>query len=271
MNNKISVIIPTRGREALLRLCVESVLAQSLPAAEILVVDNGSGASDFGGAVRLLAEPKRGVSHARNLGIERSAGDVLAFIDDDAQADPDWLARLTQCLEETGAAGAGGPAVPRWQAPPPPRLKASTKTLSYLGAFSLGDSRRRLAGPRDFLIGTNCAFRRRVFEAGHRFKAPAWGRPDAFEDVEFSRRIAAAYPVYYEPAARVSHFIPARKLSLRHLAKTAFANGLQKAAYGGRLSPRGARDVWGVDGWLSAFSAAGFACGAARRALGTAG
>jgi len=235
---------------------------------EILVVDNSSpgGAGvledEFLSRVRVLREERTGVSYARNCGIDNARGELLAFIDDDAQAHPEWLSRIVSCLEETGAAGVGGPTVPVWASPPPRYLMDSPKALSYIGVFSLGDERKRLAGFHDFLIGTNCAFQRAVFDEGHRFLPAALGRPlRVMEDLELSRRIAGKYPVFYDPGIIVYHRIPAHKATLAFLARTGFENGRMKAAIGRPLSPHGFRDVWGVDGWISLFSASGYCCG----------
>jgi glycosyltransferase involved in cell wall biosynthesis len=276
---KISVIIPTFNRKALLQGCLASVLAQERPADEIIVADNASsdGTSDcvpagFSGRVELVREAAPGVSHARNRGIARASGDVLAFIDDDAVAAPDWLGAVERCFTQTDAAGTGGPALPLWEVPPPRAISGSRKAMSYISAFDPGGARRRLSGPRDFLIGTNCAFRREVFAAGHLFRSIYAGskRFKVGEDYEFSRRVAAAFPVFYDPAIKVYHRIPAFKTSLRYLAATGFENGRMKAAIGGRLTPRGPRDVWGVDGWISAFSLAGYFWGLMGRATGLA-
>ena len=238
------------------------------------MVDNGSADGtpelllrDYPGALRLLREPRPGVWHTRNRGISEAAGDTVAFIDDDARAEPGWLRRIESVLLETGAMGAGGPTVPDWESPPPAYILRSQKALSYLGVFSLGLERRRLSGFRDFLIGTNCAFRRRVFDEGHRFRPVPWGRPVGAEDLEFSRRIASMYPVVFDPKIVVRHRIPSRKLGLASLAATAFDYGLKKAAIRRPFSPRGWEDLWGVDGWISLFSGAGLALGTARRAL----
>ncbi|MFH1619006.1 MAG: glycosyltransferase family 2 protein [bacterium] len=266
----ISVIIPTRNRKAFTKRCIESLLAQSLKPDEILVVDNASSddtavflESEFRGQIQIIREDSEGVAAARNRGIACAQGKVLAFIDDDAVAHPDWLASMLKCLEETGADGAGGPALPVWEEPPPPYVTRSRKVMSYISAFNPGGGRRRLTGPRDFLIGTNCAFRKEVFIAGHRFHRIYSGsrRLNVGEDYEFSRRIAGIYPVFYDPAIIVSHYIPAFKMNLTYLARISFENGRMKAAIGGTLTPRGYRDMWGIDGWISVFSLAGYCYG----------
>jgi len=93
MNPRFSVIIPAFNAAATLARAIESVRAQSWPAHEIIVVDDGSTdatadvARQFGDAVRLIRQPNRGVSVARNAGAAAATGDWLAFLDAD-----DWYA-----------------------------------------------------------------------------------------------------------------------------------------------------------------------------------
>lgn len=93
MRPRFSVVIPACNAAATLARAIESVRAQSWPAHEILVVDDGSTdatpeiARQFGDAVRLLRQPNRGVAVARNAGAAAASGDWLAFLDAD-----DWYA-----------------------------------------------------------------------------------------------------------------------------------------------------------------------------------
>lgn len=90
---EISVIIPTHNRVGLLPRALRSVLAQSQPPMEVVVVDDGSTdgtqklAADFP-TVRFLRQENRGVAAARNRGIREARGDWLAFLD----SDDEWLA-----------------------------------------------------------------------------------------------------------------------------------------------------------------------------------
>lgn len=86
----VSVIIPTHNRWPMLREAVDSVAAQRYCDFEIVVVDDGSAdgtaeklAAQYGDAVRVVAQARRGVAAARNLGVERARGDYLAFLDSD--------------------------------------------------------------------------------------------------------------------------------------------------------------------------------------------
>lgn len=88
--NSISVIIPTRGRHHFLRQAIASVLAQTEPPKEIIVVDDGEGAADalkgVSPLVTVIDNHQRGPVPARNLGVAHASGDYIAFLDDD-----DWF------------------------------------------------------------------------------------------------------------------------------------------------------------------------------------
>lgn len=91
---KISVVIPHLNQPAALARCVASVMAGGRAPDEVIVVDNGSDVLPvLPSNVTLLHEDTPGPGPARNLGVAHATGDVLAFIDADCLADPDWLAR----------------------------------------------------------------------------------------------------------------------------------------------------------------------------------
>jgi len=108
---RISVVIPVHDRRALVGRAVCSVLGQSLPPHEIIVVDDGStdGTADavreeFPAVTVLAGDSNLGVSHARNRGIDHASGEWIAFLDSDDEWLPDKLQRQVECLSRLQAA-----------------------------------------------------------------------------------------------------------------------------------------------------------------------
>lgn len=94
----ISVVIPVRNADRYLRTAIDSVLVQTLPPSEVLVIDDGSTdgslsvASAYGKRVHVLTGTHGGIGAARNAGVERASGDFLAFLDADDYWVPEKLA-----------------------------------------------------------------------------------------------------------------------------------------------------------------------------------
>lgn len=109
MTPRFSVVIPAFNAEATLARAIESVRAQSWPAHEIIVVDDGSTdatagvARQVGDAVRLLRQNNSGVSAARNAGAAAATGDWLAFLDADDWYAPDRLKLHAEWIAEDAA------------------------------------------------------------------------------------------------------------------------------------------------------------------------
>jgi glycosyltransferase involved in cell wall biosynthesis len=102
----VSVIVPVHNRRALIGATLRSVLAQTYPNVELLVVDDGSDdgtadevASSFGDGVRLIRlGTNQGRSAARNIGWAEARGDLVAFLDSDDLWAADKLARQVPCF-----------------------------------------------------------------------------------------------------------------------------------------------------------------------------
>src|SRR3990172_4860087 len=105
---RFSVVIPTCDRPRLLKEAVQSVISQSLPPDEIIIVGE---LKDIDDAVFKLdkkvrhawALPNIGVSQARNIGICQATGDYIAFLDDDDTWDKDYLKEVSGAINKTGA------------------------------------------------------------------------------------------------------------------------------------------------------------------------
>lgn len=106
MTERVSVVIPVRDAERYLGEALGSVAAQTRPADEVVVVDDGSRdgsvavAERFGARVLRTERPGSGSAAARNRGIEAASGDLLAFLDADDLWEPDKLERQTRTLRE---------------------------------------------------------------------------------------------------------------------------------------------------------------------------
>ena len=108
----ISVIVPIYKVEQYLPQCVESLLNQTCPNLEVLLVDDGSpdgcgslcdGYAERDSRVRVIHKPNGGLSDARNAGIEAAQGDYLAFVDGDDWVEPDAYSAMLAAAERYGA------------------------------------------------------------------------------------------------------------------------------------------------------------------------
>jgi GT2 family glycosyltransferase len=173
----------------------------------------------------------RGLSGARNSGVEASTSELVAFMDDDAWAEPEWLALLLPAFDDPDVQGAGGGVDADWEDGRPswfPREFDWVVGCSYRGLPA------RPAVVRN-PIGANMAFRRRVFEQVGGFRSDL-GRigslPVGDEETEFCLRITArdaSSRILYIPNARVIHRVPKGRGRFRYFAQRCFAEGLSKA------------------------------------------
>ncbi|HEY9644827.1 MAG TPA: glycosyltransferase family A protein [Chroococcidiopsis sp.] len=101
----VSVIIPVYNREAYVGDAIRSVLGQTVPPAEVIVVDDGSSdrsaeiIQSFGPPVRYVAQANSGAAVARNRGVDLATGELLAFLDSDDRWQPDKLERQLAALQ----------------------------------------------------------------------------------------------------------------------------------------------------------------------------
>jgi GT2 family glycosyltransferase len=116
----VTVIVCTRDRPALLRVALESILAVDYPNFDVIVVDNAAttdatreyveGLSEP--RVRLVSEPRPGLSRARNLGLAEATGEIVAFADDDVIVDRHWLHALIDGFNKGPSVGCVSGLVP---------------------------------------------------------------------------------------------------------------------------------------------------------------
>ncbi|MFH1510163.1 MAG: glycosyltransferase [Candidatus Woesearchaeota archaeon] len=112
---EVSVVVPARNAAGTIGKCITSLLRQeSKNPYEILVVDNGSTdstaaiAKSFGKKISVISEKEMGSYKARNKGISKARGKIIAFTDSDCIANQNWLANIIKSLKEPGILVVGG-------------------------------------------------------------------------------------------------------------------------------------------------------------------
>lgn len=226
---------------------LESVRRQSRPAEEtILVVDHNADllarCAAFEGVRVLENGHTRGLSGARNTGLEAARGDVVAFLDDDAEADPAWLEHLVSPYSDPSVVGVGGRVVAAWEQGRPEWFPTEFNWVvgcSYQGQPTT-------TSPVRNPIGANMSFRRAAMLAAGGFSAHVGRvgtRPVGCEETELSIRVAQQDPrarILLEPRAVVHHHVPADRGRWTYFRRRCWAEGLSKAVVSRLTDPRSA-------------------------------
>ncbi|WP_052402017.1 glycosyltransferase family 2 protein [Muricoccus aerilatus] len=245
----VSVVVPTFRRPVLLRGCLEALLRQTFwqrAGGEILVVDNcpdGSARQVVTGLpegpvpVRYLAEPRPGISHARNRGVEEATGEFIAFVDDDNIVEEQALAALLTALRETGASAAFG----RYLAVP--EAPCAEEAHHFLSPYSrdLGSGQRDVTAARAHL-GTCLSLMPRAILAARRPPFdPALGLLGG-EDAALIRELAEeGHRFVYEPVAVGHEHVSLARLNRAALMQRRFRAGQIRVANAGGPLRRG---IW---------------------------
>jgi glycosyltransferase involved in cell wall biosynthesis len=236
---KISAVVCTYQRPDILHRSLRSLAAQTLsPSAyEVIVVfdrtDDETGAvvdeyeTDIDNLER-CHDDGRGLSHARNVGFEAAEGEYVAFLDDDASADPEWLNSHLRTFETVSPTPdcVGGPVRPEFETAVPWWMPPS---LPGLPVRDFGEEARWLTYPDERVIGANMAYPRQFLVDAGGFPTDL-GRKDGTllsnEETVLQAASAAGAGIYYQPDAGVDHFIESRRLTLRYLLERHYWQGI---------------------------------------------
>jgi GT2 family glycosyltransferase len=203
---RISVVVCTYNGARTLRECLAGLAALDYPDYEVIVIDDGS--TDASAAIarqfpcRLVSTENRGLSRARNTGLELATGSIVAYIDDDAYPDPHWLRYLATTFRHSAHAGVGGPNLQ------PP----GDGWIAECVASAPGNPVHILVSDHEaeHVPGCNMAFRKAALEAIGGFD-PQFRV--AGDDVDLCWRLTdAGFTLGFSPAAVVWHH---RRNSLR--------------------------------------------------------
>jgi glucosyl-dolichyl phosphate glucuronosyltransferase len=220
---------------------VASVHAQTAPAREIvIVVDHNPPLlarvrQEMGDVVAIANEESQGLSGARNSGVRACSGEVIAFLDDDAVAAPDWLERLCEGYADNRVMGVGGSIAPDWRSP---RNRFFPEEFNWVVGCTYRGMPESQAPVRN-LIGANMSFRRDVLTqvGGFRSEIGRIGtRPMGCEETELCIRARSAVPdgiLLYEPRAAIQHKVPAIRAGWSYFVSRCYSEGLSKARVAG--------------------------------------
>ncbi len=236
---RISAIICTYNRAAFVAKALKSLGRQTLAQEdfEVIVVDGPSSDSTRRVVdemlpehpnVRYEIESRIGLSVARNRGAEVASSPYLAYLDDDAQAEPRWLESVLTAFETCTPMPdcVGGPVLLDWGGDPP-----AWPPRRYWRLFSpldFGDTGHFLRDD-EYLVGANFAMRKAALAevGGFDPRLGSRGRKIIGGDESGVLRELRnlGRPIYYEPKARVQHFVQPERLDMRWLRKRVFGEG----------------------------------------------
>lgn len=251
--NTFSVVICayTLDRWTQMLAALKSVQNQTLSPGEIiLVVDHNQtlferARKELKNVVVIESSEERGLSGARNSGISIASSELVAFMDEDAIANPDWLERLASVYQDRDVLGVGGTIEPMWINDRPDWFPEEFNWVigcTYTGMPVVSSAVRNL-------IGCNMSFRREVFEVIGGFRTGI-GRigtvPLGCEETELCIRARQRWTqsrLIYEPRARVFHRVPSQRGELKYFLSRCYAEGLSKALVGSFVGTKDGLDT----------------------------
>jgi len=252
MSVRISAVVCTHNRAAYLRRALQSLVGQTLDQElhEIIVVDNGSQdntkqvVGEFSAVpnLRYLDEPLIGLSRARNTAWRNAQGEYVAYLDDDAVACPEWLAKFLDVFETfvPRPGSVGGKCEPIWEAPKPDWL--SDKMLGYLSIFHWSDV-PIILNEQQWLSACNIAYPKELLQAAGGFREDLGRQGNKLraggEDYLRQQLDSWGCCSVYHPEIVVGHHISPSRLTKRYFRRMAYWMGLSNAIMldpGGRLS-----------------------------------
>lgn len=239
MNPTVSIVVNTFNRADVLANTLRGLQALRYPSYEIVVV-NGPSTDEtasvldcWKGSIKIADCPSRNLSESRNVGIANSAGDLIAFIDDDAVPHPDWLSRILPHYADQKVAGVGGFTMDNTGV-----AYQVCKTICdrFGNAFNVPEffDERRLNFPNTpyypSLLGTNSSFRASALhEIGGFDNTFAY----LLDETDVCLRLVdRGYKIIYEPDAVVFHQFAASHIrNERRIARTLYPSAVSKSYF----------------------------------------
>ncbi len=259
MDPEISVIVCTYNGEKRILRTLEALVAQKFPKKtfEIIVVDNNSSDNTAGvvqgfigkcktPSIQYCFESQQGLSHARNMGIQKAKGDIIAFTDDDGVPDSNWLEELYKIyLHKENVGCVGGKVIldlphslPGWY--------QKEMGRQYLAGFELDvDCPLEVNHVYSFPYGVNISFLKKALLGVGLFD-PTLGRVSgqSYAGEETDRCLALYqenWRIFYQPTAMVRHVINPERISKDYFKKMANVSGSLRVIWDYKKNKRGGR------------------------------
>ncbi len=244
----ISIIIPTLNRSPTLAIAIKSFVAQNFPGDEfeIIVVDNGSNddtkqivetaiANHPSAQIHYIYEPEPGLLSGRHRGALEAKGNILIFVDDDIQADVNWLQAIQESFADPSVQIVGGRNLPNYEVEPPEWLEwfweehQYGQSCGYLSLLDFGDQVREIDS--NYVWGLNFSIRKQALFDLRGF------HPDSVPkhlqyfqgDGETGLTLKAnqlGYKAIYQPRALVLHQVSKERMTYEYFEKRSFFQGV---------------------------------------------
>lgn len=240
----ISVILCTYNRDKYIYNVLKSVAENDYPhdQYEIVLVNNNSTDGTENECRRFQAdypdirfryflETNQGLSYARNCGIRNAQGDLLAYVDDDATVNPEYLRTYSDFFtHHPEAVAAGGPILPVYETEEPEWMTHYTRQL-ITGKLFLGNNQREF--PRGaFPGGGNACYRKSVFDTVGLFNVELGRKGNSLIGAEekdlFDKMTTHGMHFYYLPNAILYHIIPPHKLTQNYFDRLTYSIGVSE-------------------------------------------
>jgi len=232
------ICVYTEDRWDQINAAIDSVRAQTLPSAEIVIVVDHNPVL-YKRLVAVMPDVRvvenreaQGLSGGRNTGASLTRGEIIAFLDDDATAHPDWLKYLAEAYANPDITGVGGLTLPNWQTARPPWMPEEFYWVigaSYKGMPPSG-------APVRNLHGGNMSFRREVFDLVGGFQTGIGRTADKLplgcEETLFCIRLGQLAPgslLVMEHRAKIFHFASDGRCRFSYFLSRCYAEGISKA------------------------------------------
>jgi len=232
----ISIVVCTYNRQKFIYNCLQCLAAQTLDTAsfEAIFIDNNS--TDKSAEIikqfiathpelpfRYVFEGNKGLSFARNRGIAEATSNIVTFIDDDAEPEPEFAQSILSFMQShPEAAGAGGKVIPKYSENAEPEWM-SKYLAGYVAKSDHGQTERQYEGSMKYPAGCNMTYRKEILLKAGGFNNKLTFRSD---DKQIYYAVKPLNDkVYYLPQALVYHNIDAERLEFTSFKKLFMKTG----------------------------------------------